>query len=38
MAKTKQIEFITTFSKFVSTRLLGEGGSGAHSGEIVHQF
>ena len=28
MAKTKQIEFITTFSRFVSTRLLGEGGSG----------
>jgi len=28
MAKTKQIEFTTTFSKFVSTRLLGEGGSG----------
>jgi len=28
MAKTKQIEFITTFSKFVSTRILGEGGSG----------
>ena len=28
MAKTKQIEFVTTFSKFVSTRLLGEGGSG----------
>ncbi len=28
MAKTKQIEFFTTFSRFVSTRLLGEGGSG----------
>ena len=28
MAKIKQIEFVTTFSKFVSTRLLGEGGSG----------
>lgn len=28
MTKTKQIEFITTFSKFVSIRLLGEGGSG----------
>lgn len=28
MAKTKPIEFITAFSKFVSTRLLGEGGSG----------
>lgn len=28
MPKTKQIEFITTFSRFVSTRLLGEGGSG----------
>ncbi|MGD0707192.1 MAG: serine/threonine-protein kinase [Anaerolineaceae bacterium] len=28
MAKTKQIEFITTFSRFISTRLLGEGGSG----------
>ena len=28
MAKTKQIELITTFSKYVTTRLLGEGGSG----------
>jgi serine/threonine protein kinase len=28
MARTKQIEFVTTFSRFVSTRLLGEGGSG----------
>lgn len=28
MPKTKQIEFITTFSRFISTRLLGEGGSG----------
>ena len=28
MAKTKQIEFITTFSRFVSTCLIGEGGSG----------
>jgi serine/threonine protein kinase len=28
MAKAKKIEFITTFSKFISTRLLGEGGSG----------
>lgn len=26
--KTVQIEFVTTFSKFVSTRLIGEGGSG----------
>jgi serine/threonine protein kinase len=28
MAKTKQFEFITTFSRYVSTRLIGEGGSG----------
>lgn len=28
MVKTRHIEFITTFSRFVSTRLLGEGGSG----------
>lgn len=28
MVKAKQLEFVTTFSKFVSTRLLGEGGSG----------
>jgi serine/threonine protein kinase len=28
MARTIQNEFITTFSKFVSTRLIGEGGSG----------
>ena len=28
MAKYTQIEFLTTFSKFVSTRSLGEGGSG----------
>ena len=28
MPKTKQIEFVTTFSRFSSTRLLGEGGSG----------
>lgn len=28
MATTKQAEFVTTFSKFVSIRLLGEGGSG----------
>ena len=28
MPKAKQIEFITTFSQYKSTRLLGEGGSG----------
>src|SRR6266511_2138278 len=28
MPKTKTIEFVTTFARFTSTRLLGEGGSG----------
>ncbi len=28
MSKSKSLEFFTTFSRFVSTRLLGEGGSG----------
>jgi serine/threonine protein kinase len=28
MPQTKQIEFFTAFSRFISTRLIGEGGSG----------